>query len=268
MNKWVRKSAELAIGKFYLDRLMEIYPPDEITRGLSVEEKSHNLRELFARKRCKELVKELIRLKKLGFKFPIENPYISFLSHYEEAIDKNPKTLIKICESLWEMNYEKLKEMLESPKKASRRIGPMFRNWLRNNFKFADSWEFEQTDTVVFLEGGDKGLREYAKENLNCRLGELTKGLDFIAKVKNQYLIGTAKFITDFGGTQFNQFYEAIRLIKESKCPTSVIKVAVIDGVAWLGGKMKSFLFHLRKDEFSLSALLLNEFISEVLRSS
>lgn len=58
-------------------------------------------------------MKELIRLKKLGFKFPIENPSISFLSHYDEVIDKNPKTSIKICKSLWKMDYKKSKKMLE-----------------------------------------------------------------------------------------------------------------------------------------------------------
>lgn len=66
----------------------------------------------------------------------------------------------------------------------------------------------------------------------------------------------------------FNQFYEAIRLIKEAKCPPNVIKVAVIDRVTWLGGKMKSILDSLRRDEFSLSALLPKEFITEVLRES
>lgn len=33
------------------------------------------------------------------------------------------------------------------------RIGLMFRNWLRNNFKFADFQEFRQTDTLVFSRG-------------------------------------------------------------------------------------------------------------------
>jgi hypothetical protein len=96
MNKWVQKSIDLAKSEFYLDNLLEIYPPDEISRGKIIEEESTLLEQLFKEKDCVKLVRELIRLKKLGFKFPIENPYISFLSHYEDAIYKNPRTVQKI----------------------------------------------------------------------------------------------------------------------------------------------------------------------------
>ncbi|HOL21774.1 MAG TPA: restriction endonuclease, partial [bacterium] len=209
------------------------------------------------------LVKELIRLKKKGFKFPIEHPYISFLSHYEDAVDKNPETIKKICDKLFEMDYEELKEKLEAPKRASRRIGPMFRKWLKNKFKFLNSGEFRESTDIVFLEGGDNVLKDYAKDELRCKFSELSKGLDFVAKINDKYIIGTAKFITDFGGSQDNQFMEAIRLVKETKCQSNVIKVAVIDGVAYLGGKMKATLQKLKSDEFCFSALLLDEFIEK-----
>jgi hypothetical protein len=265
MNKWVEKSINLAKSEFYLDRLMEIYPPDEISREKNVDKESPILKQLFEKKSCLQLIKELIRLKKLGFKFPIENPYISFLTHFEDAIDKNPMTVKKICEKLFEMNYEELKEKLEAPKKASRRIGPMFRTWLKNHFKFLDFDDFIKTDDeIIFLNGGDKYLKEYAIKELNCKFKELSKGLDFLVKIKqNKYIIGTAKFITDFGGSQDNQFKEAISLVKETRCPLNVIKVAVIDGVAWLGGEMKSTLEKLKEDEFCFSALLLEEFIKK-----
>lgn len=32
MNKWVQKSIKLAKSEFYLDKLLEIYPPEEISR--------------------------------------------------------------------------------------------------------------------------------------------------------------------------------------------------------------------------------------------
>ncbi|MCM8828842.1 MAG: type II restriction endonuclease, partial [Candidatus Omnitrophica bacterium] len=94
---------------------------------------------------------------------------------------------------------------------------------------------------------------------------ELSKGLDFVAKINKKYIIGTAKFITDFGGAQDNQFKEAISLLKETRCPKNVIKVAVIDGVAWLGSDMRAMLEKLESDEFCFSALLLEEFIAEQL---
>ena len=265
MNKWVQESISLVSKELYLDKLLEIYPPDEISREKIIEKESPSLKQLFQEKDCIKLLKELISLKKHGFKFPIENPYISFLSHYEDAIEKNPRTIQKICDKLFEMNYDKLKEKLESPKKASRRIGPMFQTWLKTRFDFLDIDEFKKTNNkIIFLNGGDKFLKEYAKKELKCKFRELSKGLDFVSRIHNKkYIIGTTKFITDFGGSQDNQFKEAVSLVKETQCPPNVIKVAVIDGVAWLGGEMKSTLERLKKDEFCFSALLLEEFIKE-----
>lgn len=255
---------KLSKDNFYLDRLLDIYPPDEVSRELVVEEEAPEIEKIFEKKHCLELIKELIRLKKLGFKFPIENPYVSFLTYYEEAIEKNPKTVKKICDALYEMDYDTLKKKLEAPKKASRRIGPMFRNWLKKEFEFLDTEDFNKISGLVFLNGGDELLRDYAEKQLNCVLGELSKGIDFVAKVKDRYIIGTAKFITDFGGTQYNQFYEAIRLIRETQTPKNVIKLAVIDGVAWLGGRMAYLLNTLKDDEFCLSALLLKDFLNTI----
>ncbi|MEO0254008.1 MAG: hypothetical protein ABIN20_01120 [candidate division WOR-3 bacterium] len=266
MNKWVQKSIKLAKSEFYLDKLLKIYPPEEISREKALSEQQYQLlKRLFKEKNCKDLVKELIHLKKQGFKFPIENPYVSFLTHYEEAIDKNPKTIRKICDKLFEMNFNELKEKLEAPKKPSRRIGPMFKIWLKEKFDFLDINEFRKTPGIVFLNGGDKFLKEYATRELKCKFRELSKGLDFVAKINNKYIIGTAKFITDFGGSQDNQFKEAVSLVKETLCPYNVVKVAVIDGVAWLGGEMKLTLEKLKNNEFCFSALLLEEFIKNQL---
>ncbi len=265
MNKWVQKSANLAKGKYYLDKLLEIYPPDEISREKILKEESLFLEYLFKEKKCVNLIKELIRLKKQGFKFPIENPYISFLTYYEDAIYKNPMTVKKICDKLFEMSYNELKLRLESPKKASRRIGPMFKIWLKHKFNFYEIDEFKKATGIAFLNGSDKFLKKYAESQLKCKFKELSKGLDFIAKVESKYIIGTAKFITDFGGSQDNQFKEAIIFIKETDSPSNVIKVAVIDGVAWLDGRMKQILEKLKSTEFCFSVLLLEEFIKEQL---
>lgn len=261
MNEWVKKSIELAKSEFYLDNLLEIYPPEEISREVKIEEKAPALKQLFQEKDNINLIKELIRLKKIGFKFPIENPYVSFLTHYEDAIYKNPLTVKKICEKLYEMSYNELKEKLEYPKKPSRRIGPMFRSWLKNNFDFLDKDEFDKSKNIAFLEGGDKFLKEYAEKELKCKFSILSKGLDFLAKIDDRYIIGTAKFITDFGGSQDNQFMEAIRFIKETKCSKNIMKVAVIDGVIWLNKKLELKLKNLAENEFCFSVLLLKKFI-------
>ena len=271
MNKWVKKSFNLAISDHYLDNLLVIYPPDEIKRDLVVEEKSPKLKKIFQEKKANELLIELIRLKKLKFKFPIEHPYISFLSTYPEAINKNPKIVKIIADDLFKMDFVELKNKLEAPKKASRRIGPMFQTWLSKKFNMLDPKKFNELtkDKLRFLAGGDKQLKEYAEKCFKCKFNRLTKGLDFVGKIKNNFLIGTAKFITDFGGSQDNQFIEAIRFIKETIAPPNVIKIAIIDGVIWLKGKSKKgrkserILNNLKHNDICFSALLLEEFIKE-----
>jgi hypothetical protein len=54
--------------------------------------------------------------------------------------------------------------------------------------------------------------------------------------------------------------------VKETTSPPDVIKVAIIDGVAWLEGKMLSALQELKEDEFCFSALLFEEFIQNIIR--
>ena len=63
MNEWVKKSINLAKNKFYLDKLLEIYPPDEISRGKIIEKESPSLKKIFQERNCIKVVKELIRLK-------------------------------------------------------------------------------------------------------------------------------------------------------------------------------------------------------------
>ncbi|MCS7123332.1 MAG: hypothetical protein RMJ17_02040 [Candidatus Aenigmarchaeota archaeon] len=270
MNNWVKKSIKLVQNYQYLDKLLEIYPPEEIERDKLNNEDLFLLEQFFKNKDNINLIKKLIELKKKKFKFPIEHPYIGFLTHCEDAIEKNPKTIQKISDKLFQMNFNQLKEKLEAPKKASRRIGPMFKNWLKSKFNFLPLKEFENSLGLVFLEGNDEILKRYATQKLKCRFSKLSKGLDFIAKFKNKYLIGTAKFITDFGGSQDNQFIEAIRLIQTTYHPNNVIIAAIIDGVAWLKGKkikkkkksMREILEKLKKDEFCFTALLLEDFLN------
>jgi len=263
MNSWVNKSFKIVKSEFYLDRLLDIYPPDEIVRGKLTKKDKSIIEMYYKEQKCTELIKGLINLRKKGFKFPLESPYVNFFAHCEEAVNKNPKTVKKICSKIYSLTFNELVKKLEDPKKPSRRIGPMFRDWLRNNFEFKVVDEFANTNNqVIFLDGSDKVLKEYAIRNLRCSFRELSKGLDFIAKISGDiHIVGTAKFITDFGGSQDNQFNEAISMVKETICPSNVLKVAIIDGVAWLGGKMASVLQNLNNDEFCFSALLLDEFI-------
>jgi hypothetical protein len=150
MNKYLKETLKIVKETPYLDNLLEVYPSEEIERGKKVEDFSPNLQEIFEKKKSKKLIEELIKLKKKGFKFPIEDPYVSILSYAPQIIEKNPKTINKISEKLYKLSYEKLKENLEIPKKASRRIGPMFREWLKKKYKFVEEKDIEKESFVFF----------------------------------------------------------------------------------------------------------------------
>lgn len=80
-------------------------------------------------------------------------------------------------------------------------------------------------------------------------------------KVRDKFFIGEAKFLSDYGGAQNNQFNDAIEVAKIVKDKTKGI--AVLDGIVWFESNeymhrtIKSF------NGIALSALLLKEFIEE-----
>ncbi|MDD3725672.1 MAG: hypothetical protein PHI44_00515 [Candidatus Ratteibacteria bacterium] len=265
MNKFLEKTIKIAIDNSYLDTLLDIYPPEEIERGLVVENFTSELKDIFTQKEDEKLLEELIKLKKKGFKFPIENSYVNIISYSPKLIYTNPKTVKNICKELYKLSYEKLKENLETSKKASRRMGHMFQSWLKKKYRFVNEETIENIkDEIVFLDGSDKTLKDFAQRKLKCQFKDLTKGIDFLVKVFSKYyIIGTAKFLTDFGGSQTNQFYEAMNFIRETKAPKNVKRIAIVDGIVWFAkkGKIKERIESIKDDELVFSALLLDEFL-------
>ena len=109
--------------------------------------------------------------------------------------------------------------------------------------------------------GGSDNLRKkYANEKLLCNL-ERVKGPDLVAKVgKDNFIIGACKFITRGGGSQDNQFYEAIRFVKESE--GRAIRIAILDGVVWFN---ENYLQKIKEANRNiLSVLLLREFLENI----
>lgn len=101
-------------------------------------------------------------------------------------------------------------------------------------------------------------MMEFARDNLGY---EHDKGLDFIARFKGKYIIGEAKFLTDFGGHQNAQFNDAISTIEVKG--VRAIKVAILDGVVYIKGnnKMYRYITTTYKDYNIMSALVLREFL-------
>jgi hypothetical protein len=87
------------------------------------------------------------------------------------------------------------------------------------------------------------------------------KGLDFVGRFNKKYVIGEAKFLTDFGGHQNAQFADAISTITNPS--VKAITIAILDGVLYIKANNKMY----RDATMTytncniLSALLLREFL-------
>jgi hypothetical protein len=82
--------------------------------------------EAFKRKNNEELIRQLFKLDL----FPIKDSYVAFLKKDNSAIERNPKTINRLCGRLYEMGLDKIYERCSEPKETNRQIGPMFKNWL------------------------------------------------------------------------------------------------------------------------------------------
>lgn len=256
MNKWVQKSINLANSQGYLDKLFRIYPIETGDIRSVPEDIRNEVQKAFMDKNKIDLIKELLKLPK----FPIDDPYIASLRKHPILLQKNPETIERISNKLFSMGIDTILELASKPKSPSRQLGHSFKRWLRNlDYPFLEESKFRMYDGVAFLEGSDKKLKKFAVNELGIR--NLKKGIDFILKVKNKFVLGEAKFLTDYGGTQNNQFRDAINVAKIKK--DKIIGIAVLDGIVWF--ESNAFMHRTIKslNGIALSALLLEEFIKE-----
>ena len=112
------------------------------------------------------------------------------------------------------------------------------------------------------LDASDAEMTVFARKHLNYRHD---KGLDFIGRFNGKYVIGEAKFLTDFGGHQNAQFNDAIATMKARG--VKAITVAILDGVLYIKGNNKMYKTvtgrRLRNDNI-MSALVLREFLYQI----
>ncbi|EJB50183.1 type II restriction enzyme [Helicobacter pylori Hp H-16] len=85
-----------------------------------------------------------------------------------------------------------------------------------------------------------------------------------MARFNKKYIIGEAKFLTDFGGHQNAQFNDAISTIKAPNI--KAIKVAILDGVLYIesNNKMRKLLDTTYRNYHIMSALVLREFLYQI----
>jgi hypothetical protein len=260
MNYWTDLSIQYASQKSYLDDLFQVYPtiPDGI-REVN-QAKWNNIVQAFNQQDNVLLVKELIKLDL----FPIKDSYIAFLKRDKTSIHRNPKTINRICGRLYEMGLDKIMEKCTEPKETNRQIGPFFKRWLNKK-----ALGIQPTTLDVFLsnhddavlDATDKEMMDFARKHLNYTR---EKGLDFVARFNNKYVIGEAKFLSDFGGHQNAQFNDAIATIQTAN--VNAIKIAILDGVLYIEGNNKMYkdITTHYKDLNIMSALVLRDFLYQV----
>ena len=162
------------------------------------------------------------------------------------------------------MGLNKIFERCSEPKETNRQIGPMFRDWLKRK-----SLGVEPVSEEVFLsnkedailDASDNAMMNFAREHLGYNHN---KGLDFVGRFNGKYVIGEAKFLTDFGGHQNAQFNDAISTIQAKG--VKAIKVAILDGVLFIesGNKMYKSITETYKEYNIMSALVLREFLYQI----
>lgn len=257
MNYWTKLSVEYANQRNYLDELFKVYPtiPDGI-RDIN-EEMWKNVEKCFENQDNLELVKSLLCCDL----FPIKDSYIAYFKRDSSALQRNPKTVNRIAGRLYEMGLDKIFERCSEPKETNRQIGPLFKRWLNSGalgIVPVGINEFTANDNDAILAGSDFEMGQWCKENLGY---SRNKGLDFVARFNNTYVIGEAKFLTDFGGHQNAQFADAISTIKTPN--VKAVKIAILDGVLYIKGKNKmhaSLLNEYKKYDI-LSALVLRDYL-------
>lgn len=266
MNIWTKKSIDLANQQNYLDLLYKVYPMSVNLRRELSENIVAEITKNYNEKKSKELLKVLLKQSI----FPIKDSYVAYLRKDETAIERNPNTINRIVGMLYEMGIPEILDKVTVPKETNRQIGPMFKNWINMGSlgcKITTSEkEFIESKENIVFNGSDEKMKNFANNYLGY---ERDKGLDLLAKFNNTYVLGEAKFLTDFGGHQNSQFNDAISTMK-SKINTKNIKIktiAILDGVLYIPSKNKMYkniCNNFNDDEVIISAILLRDYLYSI----
>ena len=261
MNIWTKKSIELANQQNYLDLLYKVYPMSvnlrrELKKGTKEEIKTY-----FNNRQSTKLLETLLDQEV----FPVKDSYVAYLKRDRTAVKRNPATVERVTGMLYEMGLGEIFDKASTPKETNRQIGPLFTSWINTGALGCkitlDANEFTEYNGNIIFNGSDNQMYEYANEHLGYIRN---KGLDFMAKFNNKYIIGEAKFLTDFGGHQNAQFADAMSTLrtKLNKTDNEVIVIAILDGVLYIknNSKMHKSITE-NNDEIIISAVLLRDFL-------
>ena len=263
MNYWTGQSIAFANQRNYLDELFKVYP---LSPNIKRELNSNLVSEIeknFSNRNDTELIKQLLKLEL----FPVKDSYAAFLRKDKTAIDRNPNTVSRLASYMYDMGLAQLFARAEEPKETNRQMGQLFRNWLNKELLgvkvFKNTDEFLGCSDNAILNISDGLSKIFATEYLGYTH---SKGLDFIARFNNKYVVGEAKFLTDNGGHQNAQFFDALAVrdstFIDNKLGVQVIPIAILDGVLYIQSTSKMFKAITNDDnKITISALCLREFL-------
>ncbi len=258
MNRWTQLSRDFANQRNYLDELFSVYPT--IPEGIrDVNENLWNEVEIaFNEHDNLRLLNTLLEFDL----FPIKDSYVAYFKRDSTSILRNPQTVNRLCGRLYEMGLNRIYEKCSEPKETNRQIGPLFKRWVNRGslgILPVRSEEFLSSNENAILNGSDEEMKQFATQHLGYRG---SKGLDFIARFNNRYIIGEAKFLSDFGGHQNAQYNDAIATLN-TQINEDVITIAILDGVLYIPSPRRNSM-NINTEQNIMSALVLRDFLYQV----
>lgn len=260
MNYWTNLSIQYANQRNYLDELFKIYPtiPDGIREINSNQ--WNKVEEYFNSRNNVKLIETLLDFQL----FPIKDSYVAYLKRDKSAIKRNPETINRLAGRIYNLGLNKIFEKCCEPKETNRQIGPLFKRWIRKGeigVPVLNIRDFCNTSSNAILDASDAEMMAWGRKNVNYIRN---KGLDFVGRFNGKYVIGEAKFLTDFGGHQNAQFNDAIDTITDRSI--QAIAIAILDGVLYIPGRNKLYtaITDVYKECNILSSLVLNEFLYSI----
>ena len=284
MNKWLAKSINLANNQSYYDHLEEIYPFKLLDIKYINPSYKNELEKHFNDKNNKELLKLMFKgmnkNKELNnsveLRAGVSDHRIGFFKaayknkenvSFDKICDLNEKTIGEICNRIYKNGFEKMIKNMIKPSKSSRTMGPDFTRWIDNGnlgLKSVDLNTFQTIKEDALLRGGDKLKRDFAIEKLGFnRNSNNKKGIDFVARINNKYIIGEAKILTTYGGAQTKNIKEAVSIFECNN--NDIIKIVILDGVSYFKTNEVQYKTIIDYQNHNImSALVLKEFLESL----
>jgi hypothetical protein len=264
LNQWVLKSIELFENTPYLDNILAVYP----LQSARPTRLNDNLRRRIISAHQARRTNELITILQTEVKFPYDEPLWYLMKNIQGCLNNNPQQIQRIADSLYSMTADETVFRLESAPKLNTQMGPMFTNWLRNNFSLLNVDEFtSSTQGVHILNSSEQEGKNFVN---NVLLQNVDKRPDLVAKVNETYIIGEAKWIGSPGGNQNKQVVEVINLCRDQR--GNVIRIGIIDGFPWATKTITQGIINdktvvqVQESEYDIiSALLLNDYLNSFL---